>query len=96
MRLTRALCTVSALLCCAVPALAGVDARMFRYPDISETQICFVYAGDIWVVAKQGGTAHRLSSPPGEESFPRFSPDGSSIAFSGNYDGNTEIGRAHV
>ena len=68
-----------------------VDARMLRYPDVSNTHICFVYAGDIWVVAKQGGLAHRLSSPMGEEVFPRFSPDGSEIAFSANYDGNTDI-----
>jgi tricorn protease len=70
---------------------AQVNARMFRYPDVSATHICFVYAGDIWVVAKQGGTAFRLSSPRGEEMFPRFSPDGSKIAFSANYDGNTDI-----
>jgi len=68
-----------------------VNARMLRYPDVSATHICFVYAGDIWVVAKEGGTALRLSSPRGEESFPRFSPDGSKIAFSANYDGNTDI-----
>jgi tricorn protease len=68
-----------------------VNARMLRYPDVSATHICFVYAGDIWVVTKEGGTALRLSSPRGEESFPRFSPDGSKIAFSGNYDGNTDI-----
>jgi tricorn protease len=68
-----------------------VNARMLRYPDVSETHICFVYAGDIWVVAKQGGLAHKLSSPPGEESFPRFSPDGTMIAFTGNYDGNEDI-----
>ena len=70
---------------------AQVDARMLRHPDVSETHITFVYAGDIWVAAKSGGTAQRLSSPPGEESFPRFSPDGSTIAFSGNYDGNQDI-----
>ena len=68
-----------------------VNARMLRYPDVSATHICFVYAGDIWVVTKEGGTAFRLSSPRGEESFPRFSPDGSQIAFNGNYDGNTDI-----
>ncbi|MGD8540067.1 MAG: PDZ domain-containing protein [Candidatus Aminicenantes bacterium] len=68
-----------------------VNARMLRYPDVSDTHICFVYAGDIWVVAKEGGTAFRLSSPRGEEMFPRFSPDGTKIAFSGNYDGNTDI-----
>lgn len=69
----------------------GVDARMLRYPDVSATQIAFVYAGDIWVAPKTGGAAMRLSSPKGEETFPRFSPDGSQIAFSGNYDGNLDI-----
>src|SRR5882672_3744563 len=69
----------------------GIDARMLRYPDVSAGQIAFVYAGDIWVVPKTGGSALRLSSPRGEETFPRFSPDGSQIAFSGNYDGNTDI-----
>lgn len=68
-----------------------IDARMMRQPDVSETQITFVYAGDIWVAPKAGGQAVRLSSPRGEESFPKFSPDGSLIAFSGNYDGNLDI-----
>lgn len=70
---------------------AAVNARMLRFPDVSETHITFVYAGDIWVVEKEGGVARRLSSPPGEEIFPRFSPDGSTIAFSGNYDGNLDV-----
>jgi len=70
---------------------AQIDARMFRYPDVSKTHITFVYAGDIWIVEKSGGLAHRLSSPKGEEMFPRFSPDGDKIAFSGNYDGNTDV-----
>lgn len=68
-----------------------IDAHMMRQPDVSATQITFVYAGDIWVAPKAGGAAVRLSSPRGEESFPRFSPDGSQIAFSGNYDGNMDI-----
>ncbi len=70
---------------------AGIDARMLRYPDVSAQQISFVYAGDIWVVSKRGGTAHRLSSPLGEEGFPRFSPDGSRLAFNASYDGNTDV-----
>ncbi len=72
-------------------ANAQVDARMLRSPDVSETHITFVYAGDIWVVTKEGGMAQRLSSPLGEESKPRFSPDGSKIAYSAMYDGNPEI-----
>jgi tricorn protease len=70
---------------------ARIDARMMRQPDVSATHIVFVYAGDIWVAPKSGGEAVRLSSPRGEESFPKFSPDGSTIAFSGNYDGNMDI-----
>ena len=58
-------------------ARAGVNARMLRQPDVSDTEITFVYAGDIWVVPKEGGVANRLSSPDGEEMLPRFSPDGS-------------------
>jgi tricorn protease len=68
-----------------------VDARLLRYPDVSDTQITFVYAGDIWIAPRTGGVAQRLSSPKGEEMFPRFSPDGKHIAFSGNYDGNTDV-----
>jgi tricorn protease len=70
---------------------AQVDARMLRFPAVSQTHIAFVYAGDIWTVSKAGGTAYRLSSPLGEESFPRLSPDGSKIAFSAEYDGNTDV-----
>ena len=70
---------------------ARIDARMMRQPAVSATQIAFVYAGDIWLVDKNGGAAVRISSPKGEESFPRFSPDGTLLAFSGDYDGNEDI-----
>jgi tricorn protease len=84
--------SIAAAVCCvAAPASAQIDARMLRYPAVSATQIAFVYAGDIWLVPKTGGTAVRLSSPRGEESFPRFSPDGSKLAFSANYDGNIDV-----
>src|SRR5512144_585328 len=75
------------------PAAAprDIDARMFRYPTVSNDRIAFVYAGDVWLVPKTGGTAVRLSSPLGEESFPRFSPDGTKIAYSATYDGNTDV-----
>ncbi|MGE5744431.1 MAG: hypothetical protein ACM368_10880, partial [Gemmatimonadota bacterium] len=78
---------------CIIPLslTAQIDARLLRQPDVSATQIAFVYAGDIWVAAKAGGVAVRLSSPRGEESFPRFSPDGKEIAFTGDYDGNQDI-----
>ena len=74
-----------------VRAYAAVDARLMRQPAVSATEIAFVYAGDIWIAPKTGGPARRLSTPPGEESFPRFSPDGSLLAFTANYDGNEDI-----
>ena len=64
---------------------------MMRYPDVSATHIAFVYADDIWVVPRSGGVASPLASPPGGESFPRFSSDGRTIAFNGNYDGNNDV-----
>ena len=67
------------------------DALMLRFPDVSADHIVFVYAGDLWTVSKDGGLARRLSSPKGHEQFPKFSPDGRWIAFSGNYDGNTDV-----
>ena len=75
----------------AVPALAATDARLMRQPAVSATRIAFVYAGDVWVAPRAGGVAERLSTPRGEESFPRFSSDGSLIAFTGNYDGNEDL-----
>jgi len=89
--LTLSLILVSSLQLFAADKPSRIDARMMRQPDVSATHIAFVYAGDIWVAAKAGGEAVRLSSPRGEESFPKFSPDGSLIAFSGNYDGNLDI-----
>lgn len=64
---------------------------MLRYPDVSATQIAFVYANDIWVAPREGGLASPLASPPGAEQFPRFSPDGKRLAFVGNYDGNRDL-----
>jgi tricorn protease len=70
---------------------AQIDAGLFRYPDVSENQIVFSYANDLWLVPKEGGEAFKISSPPGVESFPKFSPDGKTIAFTGNYDGNRDV-----
>jgi tricorn protease len=69
---------------------AQIDAGLFRFPDVSASQIVFTYANDLWVMPKEGGQATRLSSPAGVESYPKFSPDGRTIAFTGNYDGNSD------
>ncbi|MBL8762723.1 MAG: PD40 domain-containing protein [Phycisphaerae bacterium] len=66
-------------------------AGMLRYPDVSSSHIVFAYANDLWIVPKAGGMAAPLASPPGPEAFPRFSPDGKTIAFVGNYEGNRDL-----
>ena len=84
-----AVCALAML--CSTVVFAQIDARMFRQPSVSKDQIAFVYAGDIWLVPKKGGAAVRLTSSPGEESFPRFSPDGTKVAYSASYDGNLDV-----
>src|SRR5687767_5516601 len=66
-------------------------AGMLRYPDVSATHIVFVYANDLWVAPREGGIASPLASPAGQEMMPRFSPDGKTIAFQGNYDGGRDL-----
>lgn len=73
------------------PAQVSPSAVMLRYPDVSASEIVFRYAGDLWVVPKTGGLASRLTSIPTSESFPRFSPDGTRIAFMGGYEGGTDL-----
>lgn len=82
---------LSACLFSIATSFAQIDARLFRHPDVSASQICFVYGGDIWLVPKTGGTALRLSSSTGEESFPRFSPDGKMLAYTATYSGNADV-----
>jgi len=67
------------------------EARLMRYPDINKDLIAFVYAGDIWTVNSNGGEARRLTSHSGMELFPKISPDGQWIAFSGEYSGSRQI-----
>ncbi len=70
---------------------SGAEARLLRFPAVSDRQIAFSYAGDLYTVPVNGGTAQKLTSHIGYEVFPRFSPDGKTIAFTGQYDGNTEV-----
>ena len=65
--------------------------RLLRFPTTNGTQIVFCYGGELYTVGKDGGTARRLTSGPGYTSFARFSPDGTQIAFTSQYDGNTEV-----
>ena len=84
--------TMRAIVPCAAIALLGFPVysqgtRLLREPSISASQIAFEYGGDIWVVARQGGEARRLTSTPAFESSPYFSPDGRWIAFTSNRSG---------
>ena len=70
---------------------AQKEARLLRFPAIHSNQIVFSYAGDLYSVEASGGVARKLTNDVGYEMFARFSPDGKWIAFTGQYDGNTEV-----
>ena len=67
------------------------EGRLLRFPDVYKDKIVFSYAGDLWLVSTSGGVARRVTSHSGLEIFPKFSPDGSQIAFTGEYDGNPNV-----
>jgi len=67
------------------------ETRLLRFPALSAGQIAFTYGGDLYAVAVGGGVARKLTSHEGNEMFPRFSPDGRLLAFTAQYDGNTEV-----
>src|SRR5690348_366576 len=82
------------LLCSVVGPAFGQDlpeGRLMRFPDIHGDKIVFSYAGDIWLASSTGGVARRVTTHPGLELFPKFSPDGKWIAFTGQYDGNSNV-----
>ncbi len=71
--------------------LWAIQGRVMRFPDIKNGKIVFSYGGDLWIVSENGGIARRLTAHPGLELFPKFSPDGKWIAFTGQYDGHFEV-----
>ncbi|HKF02768.1 MAG TPA: hypothetical protein VKB49_10660, partial [Candidatus Sulfotelmatobacter sp.] len=77
----------------ALPVVAQLSnqSALFRKPTISKTQIAFSYGGDLWIIDRNGGEARRLTSDIGIEIDPIFSPDGTMIAFTGEYDGNEDV-----
>lgn len=79
------------LLASAVSAVSTSDTLLLQMPTMSESQVAFVYDNSIWTADRSGANAKRITTAAGEERFPVFSPDGQWIAFSGNYDGNTDV-----
>ncbi len=67
------------------------DTLMLADPTVSDDHVAFIYAEDLWVADRSGGTARRLTTHEGTESNPNFSPDGEWIAFTGHYDGNDDV-----
>ena len=82
-----------ASLLAAAPALAADTAAplLLQKPSVSRTQVVFSFAGDLWIVGRQGGEARRLTNGVGRETEPFFSPGGSLVAFTGEYDGNVDV-----
>ncbi len=91
--LLRLSIAVAALACFEpiIPAANGPSTRMLRMPSVSSTQIAFVYASNVWVVERAGGSARRVTSFPGTTVNPHFSPDGKLIAFSSGYSGSEDV-----
>jgi tricorn protease len=79
------------LLACVASTVAASPTKLLRFPDIHGERLTFVYAGDIYVAPLAGGRASRLTSHHGQELYPKFSPDGSQIAFSAEYNGTRQV-----
>ena len=91
LRIVANLALVLALSSSSLLAVDIHDTRLLNDPAVSSSRIAFAYANDLWVANLDGSGVRRLTSHPGVESRPRFSPDGNWIAFAGEYDGNTDV-----
>jgi tricorn protease len=87
---SRLFSLVGALAAYAAPSLLA-QSKLLRFPDLHGDRVVFTYAGDLWTASVQGGLAARLTSHPGLELFAKFSPDGKTIAFTGQYDGDEQV-----
>ncbi len=74
-----------------ISASAWAESHLMRFADVHEDQIVFTYENDLWLVSTEGGVARRITNDPGAEVWAKFSPDGKLIAFTGQYDGGTDV-----
>jgi tricorn protease len=91
LRLDRRFFFAAALFAFTVVASAASNPPIYQRPALSKDTIAFAYAGDLWTVPRDGGRATRLTAGVGIETSPIFSPDGKTIAFTADYDGNTDV-----
>ena len=89
LKLMAAVCL--ALTTCTLLAQDLPEGRLMRFPDVHNDKVAFYYGGDLWLVSSTGGVARRITTHPGRELFPKFSPDGKWLAFTGQYDGNFNV-----
>ena len=73
------------------PRFSNAQTKLLRFPDVHGDQVVFCYAGDLWRASTSGGLATRLTAHPGKETSPKFSPNGKSIAFTAQYDGDEQV-----
>src|SRR5580704_4241058 len=91
MRVFQSAVLAAAILLSLAFAPHAAASKLLRFPDVWRDRVVFSYAGDLWTVGTQGGTAARLTANPGLELFGKFSPDGRLIAFTGQYSGDEQV-----
>ena len=91
MRKVLFVCSIVFVSALSIQAAEPNAYLLLRFPTVSKTQIVFNYGGDLWIVSREGGEARQLTSGVGIEALPYFSPDGTLIAFTGEYDGNRDV-----
>ncbi len=87
----RFLVLVPLMLLPGVAAGQSPRPQLLQKPTVNKTHIVFSFADDLWIVSRAGGDAQRLTTGPGVETDPIFSPDGQSVAFTGEYEGNVDV-----
>ena len=87
----RGVCLAFVFLVIIGANLQADETRLLQQPAVSAENIAFVYADDIWIASRDGGVARRLTTHEGSETNPAFSPGGDYVAFTGQYDGNTDV-----